>query len=209
MIKKDKKTKIFKIILEFIVLFIIVFSVLYLVFNFSSIFSRIKYKFFKDEKLNIELIEKELAAQSNEKKIQIKDTLIIPKLNIQVPIFFSEKEENIENDLLRGVSHHPSTSKPGENGNILISGHSSNYFWERGDYNSVFANLSELDDNDELFVYYKSKRYDYKVFENKVLSLEQSKEEIFREEKKSIMNLVTCWPTGTTWKRLVVKANLN
>lgn len=201
--------KILKIISEFIGFFVIMFGVLYVIFNFSSVFSKIKYKLFRSEKINIEIIEKELDLEKNIKEIKIENTLIIPRLNINVPIVFSEKEESIKEDLQSGASHHPSTSKPGQSGNILISGHSSNYFWEKGDYNSVFTNLSDLQNNDKIFVYYENTRYDYEVFENKILNIDQANKDIFREEGKSILNLITCWPVGTAWKRLIIKANLN
>ncbi len=200
--------KTLKIISEFIALFIIIFCIMYLVFNYSSISLITKYKFSKPKEKGIESIEKELIAENNQAEIKIEDTLIIPKLNIKAPIIFSEKEENIKEDLRSGVSHYPNTPMPGEAGNILISGHSSNYFWEKGDYNSIFANLSELKNGDQIFVYFKNRRYDYTIFENKVLSLKEANQEIFKEEDKSILNLVTCWPVGTSWKRLIIKANL-
>lgn len=208
MIKNQKYKKILKIIFEFIGLFVVIFGILYVVFNFSGVFAKIKYKLFKPEELNMESIEKELVVQKDKEEIEIADTLIIPKLNIRVPIIFSEKEEEIKEDLQNGVSHYPLTSMPGERGNILISGHSSNYFWEKGDYNYIFVNLAELQNNDKIFVYFKNNRYDYWVFENKELSLEGSKKEIFKEEDKSILNLLTCWPVGTHWRRLIIKANL-
>jgi LPXTG-site transpeptidase (sortase) family protein len=202
----DKKNKkIIKIIWQFLAIFLFIFLILYFISNYQGLSARIKYQFFSKE-INIESLEKGIIKEENSVEATYNDTLVIPKIAVKAPIVWTKNESEVVEDLQLGVSHYPLTSKPGEKGNILISGHSSNYFWRKGDYNSIFVNFSELKNNDEIFVFYKNKKYNYKVFENKVLSLEESNKEIFRTEEKSILNLVTCWPVGTSWKRLIVKA---
>lgn len=202
----NKNKKIF-LIIEFITLFILIFSISFIIFNFDSLFLKLKYKFFSQQKINKEEITKtEIKAEACQ--VIFEDKLIIPKINISVPIVFTEKEENILEDLKRGVAFYPGGVGPGKVGNTIILGHSSNYGWEKGNYNSIFANLSELKNSDEIVVDYQWKKYSYRVFKEITLFPNKVKEEIFKPEKESILTLITCWPTGTDFKRMLIKAYL-
>lgn len=203
----QKYKKIIKIAGQFTGVFIIVFSILYFISNYSSLSSRIKYKFFK-QNLNIEFIKKYITEEGDLKEINTEDTIVIPKILVIAPIIWTKNENNSTEDLRLGVSHYPDSVMPGESGNSVIIGHSSNYWWEKGDYNTVFANLSELENEDEIYIYYKNKELLYRVYEKQILSPNKVKSEIFKAQSEPNLTLITCTPLGSNINRLLVKSKI-
>jgi LPXTG-site transpeptidase (sortase) family protein len=140
--------------------------------------------------------------------------LIIPRLNLNVPIMlppndallaedWSRLEQDIQHSLEDGVVHYPGTARPGQAGNFFVTGHSSYYPWAKGEYKSIFARLSELNVGDEYWVYYGGDRHRYIIQEKKevqptnVTVLDQPLD-------RRIATLMTCTPVGTTLRRLVL-----
>lgn len=145
---------------------------------------------------------------------EVADSLVIPRLNINAPIIFSswdpalsgkQIEAIIQKDLDNGVVHLQGTANPGFNGNSAIFGHSSNYAWSKGNYNQVFVALNLLQPGDEITVYFQKHKYVYRVSESKtVIPADIS---VLGQTQNPTLTLVTCWPPGTTLKRMVVSAN--
>ncbi|MDD2916767.1 MAG: class E sortase [Candidatus Gracilibacteria bacterium] len=142
--------------------------------------------------------------------------IIIPKIGKNIPLVdvrldagfdFDHIENIFMQELEKGVVRYPGTAKPGENGNTFIFGHSSNYPWVKGEYNSVFALLDELSFGDEIIVYYNQKKFTYIIREKKVIKPGNVKI-LDRDEGKKELSLMTCWPIGTTLNRLIVFAEL-
>ena len=109
--------------------------------------------------------------------------------------------------LAKGVAHAKGTSFPGQPGNIFIFSHSSVNLFEAGRYNSVFYLLSKMEKGDEVVLFYEKKPYTYQVTGKKVVS----KDDVSYLSGKSsepTLTLMTCWPPGTTLKRLIVEAVL-
>ncbi|MBU0577247.1 sortase [Patescibacteria group bacterium] len=144
------------------------------------------------------------------------DRLIVPKLGQSVPMVdmttehiegenWSDLEEQIQEGLRNGVVHYPGTAKPGQYGNVFITGHSSYYPWDPGQFKDVFALLGQLEPGDEFIVYYNQVQYIYLVtdkFEvqpDNVSVLEQPTDE-------KIATLMTCTPVGTALRRLIIRA---
>jgi LPXTG-site transpeptidase (sortase) family protein len=130
----------------------------------------------------------------------------IPVLNIDAPITW--RVNNVPADvtagLEKGLIHINGTALPGEKGNIYITGHSSNYIWAKGNYNSVFATLDQLIVGDLIYVKFNGETYVYKVSGQKVVV--PTDLSVFNQSDQSKLTLVTCWPIGTSLKRLVVEA---
>jgi len=54
-------------------------------------------------------------------------------------------------------------------------------------------------------IFYKGQRFVYKVIDKKIVDPNQV-EYLTRKSKKEFLTLQTCWPPGTTFKRLLVFA---
>ena len=138
----------------------------------------------------------------------------IKKINVEVPMIWSQSadEKAMLKDLEGGVNHYPKSAAPGQNGNAVISGHSSNYFWIKGDYNYIFKDLNNLEPGDVITATTIQKNgriitYNYKISDKFVTSPDD--ERIFEEiDELPTITLSTCWPLGTNFKRLIVKAEM-
>lgn len=143
--------------------------------------------------------------------------IIIPKIGKNIPLVdvnissdvdFDHMENIFMQELENGVVRYPGTAMPWEDGNAFIFGHSSNYPWIKGNYNEIFALLDKLDPGDEIIVYYQQKKYVYKVTEKKVVRPGDVKALSERDPHKKELSLMTCWPVGTTYNRLLVFTEL-
>jgi LPXTG-site transpeptidase (sortase) family protein len=137
--------------------------------------------------------------------------LSIPKLNMQVPLIFSKSPDNFDKDLEKGVIHYPGTALPGEKGIVYVSGHSSDFFWKKNEFSTVFAKINRLEAGDDIFVTVydangKAQTFRYRVAFNKIYSPDDQTQ--FIDNSSAKLNLSTCWPIGTSKDRLVVTAEL-
>ncbi len=131
--------------------------------------------------------------------------LKIDKLNILVPVIkdVDGSDKTFYNKALQnGVAHFKGTALPGEKGNTFIFGHSSADV--KGDYSKIFATLNDLEEEDEIVIYYENNEHKYKVKEKKIV--EATDLSVLKKGKKEILTLMTCWPIGTKEKRLIVRA---
>lgn len=143
--------------------------------------------------------------------------LVIPKIGKNIPLVDVDSRRgtldflNLENlfmkELEKWVLRYPGTAKPWENGNVFIFWHSSNYAWEKWDYNDVFALLDNLEFWDEIIIYYNQKKYTYIINEKKVVKPGNVKI-LDRDDNKKELSLMTCWPIGTSINRLITFAEL-
>lgn len=134
--------------------------------------------------------------------------IIIPKIGANAPIFpnvDAGKSEIYLPVLQNGVAHAAGTVFPGVSGNIFLFAHSTDNFWNVGRYNAIFYLLKELEYGDEINIFYNGRRYIYRVTEKFVVDPSQVQflTNVLPYEQ---LTLQTCWPPGTTWKRLLVLA---
>ncbi len=134
------------------------------------------------------------------------NVVIIPKINVNAPIILepSIQEQAIQKSLQHGVIHYAGTALPGERSNMALFGHSSNDWWEPGDYKFVFALLDKLVVGDQVQVNYEQKKYVYQVTGSRVV--EPTEISVLQPTSEPQLTLITCTPPGTSWKRLVVTA---
>jgi len=130
--------------------------------------------------------------------------LIIPKISVNAPITWESPVNRILDDLKNGVSHYGGTALPGERGNIFITGHSSNFWWDPGKFKQVFVLLDKLTEGDRIYLSYENQPYVYKVITKKIVKPTQI--EVLDPTDQSIISLMTCTPVGTTINRLIVQA---
>ncbi len=132
--------------------------------------------------------------------------LIIPKINVQTPVVYDEEsieEAAVQTALERGVLHYATTPEPGEFGNSVIFGHSSNNILNGGDYKYVFVQLNKMEIGDTFYIHKNGTRYVYKIFDKKIVRPDQVSV-LQNDESDASMTLITCDPPGTAINRLVV-----
>ena len=133
--------------------------------------------------------------------------ITIPKINVSAPVIYPTTTANSPNydpELEQGVVHYPNTALPGQNGNTVIFGHSSNDWWQPGNYKFVFVLLDKLVPGDTFSVNYNSKRYIYSVTNTKIV--EATDVGVLSPTPDPTITLITCWPAGTSLKRQIIQA---
>lgn len=143
----------------------------------------------------------------------------IPSLNVDAPLVLPKLgldalkgqdwktlEDQIRSSLREGVVYYPGTAEPGRKGNFFVTGHSSNYFWEISQYNTVFALLPKIGEGADVYVTYNQNHYHYRVASKREVS--PNDVSILKQGDGYNMTLMTCTPVGTSLKRLVVSAYL-
>jgi LPXTG-site transpeptidase (sortase) family protein len=144
------------------------------------------------------------------------DRIVIPKIGKNIPLVnvehhdasnSSEWHKIFMQELEKGIIKYPGSADPGQKGNSFIFGHSSNYPWAKGEYNDVFALLNELDNGDEIIVYFEQKKFVYVVKDKKIVKPGHVSS-LGGTNDMSQLTLMTCWPLGTTLNRLLVITEL-
>lgn len=218
LIFSDNKTRFIKSnfyrILKYILTFVGSCLVIFAVLNYANIKMQIKYWMMDDFASNPATVINEsvvpggtVTPEAEPTIPQIpNDTIEILPINVTAPVLWDipNTDDAVANGLNQGVIHVNGTSKPGEKGNVYITGHSSNYPWAKGNYNQIFALLDKLVIGDQIKVAHNNKTYLYTVFEKKVVM--PSDTSILKQTEDSRLTLVTCTPVGTNLKRLVVMA---
>ncbi len=135
--------------------------------------------------------------------------LIIPKINVEVPVDYavaSVNEADIQNSLRDGATHYKlpgANAVPGQDGNAVILGHSSNDIFNQGEYKFVFVLLDRLHPGDVFYLHYNGTRYIYRVTESRVIDPTDIKALQIGADKP-MATLITCTPPGTALKRLII-----
>ncbi len=133
--------------------------------------------------------------------------IIIGDINVNAPVIYDQKEvdeKSFQKALQNGVVHYPGTALPGQQGNVVMFGHSSGQWWAPGDYKFVFTLLDKLKSQDLIYVDYHGIRYIYRVYDSVVV--QPSDLSVLNQGSKNILTLITCTPVGSSDKRLIVKA---
>jgi len=136
--------------------------------------------------------------------------LIIPKINVDVPVHYDigsdyasqmkAMESGLAHFAIPGASSHP-----GQIGNTVLAGHSSNDLLDSGDYKFIFAQLDKLTVGDSVYANYNSKRYTYTITKKEVVEPTEVNKLVY-PTTKPVITLLTCTPVGTALHRLLVTA---
>ena len=106
--------------------------------------------------------------------------LQIPTLDETYPIIEGTEEQM----LARGVGHYPTTALPGDNEQILLSGH-------RG---TVFQRLGELQPGDRFIIEMGYGRYEYAMHRATIVAADDTT--IIAPQGEEVLTLSTCYPFG-------------
>lgn len=147
---------------------------------------------------------------SNDVPISNEPRLIIPKINIDVPVVYDTKPDQVSQlqAMEKGVAWFGipgANSRPGQVGNTVLSGHSSNDLFDPGDFKFIFARLDQLEQGDTFYVNYLGVRYTYTITKKEVVKPTDVQKLVYPTDKP-VMTLITCVPLGTAQNRLLVTA---
>jgi LPXTG-site transpeptidase (sortase) family protein len=199
---------------------LIAFSVLGVLFLITPwLKQEYKYRFQKKETVKVssfgillESIDHQARVQASREaeRLGVNETyftLVIPKINAQSRIMINVdagNEKEYSEALKKGVAHAKGTAFPGMGQTIYLFAHSTDTAFNTSRYNAVFYLLRELEKGDEIILFFTDKIYRYRVFDN--LIVEAGDNSWFKKDQGEVLILQTCWPPGTTWKRLLILA---
>ncbi|HEX5447738.1 MAG TPA: class D sortase [Candidatus Saccharimonadales bacterium] len=132
--------------------------------------------------------------------------IIVPKINIEVPVVYgvtSTDPDTVENALNIGVVHYADTAQPGQNGNLVIVGHSSGNIFNPGHYKYAFSLLHELSNGDVFYLQKDSKRYTYQIYKKEIVK-PTDVGVLGPQNHVATATLITCDPPGLSINRLVL-----
>ncbi len=135
--------------------------------------------------------------------------LIIPKINVNAPVVYSVTtvdERAIQAALQHGVVRYNlpgASSVPGQQGNTVILGHSSNDVFDPGSYKFAFVLIDRLQQGDVFYMNYQGKRYAYAVTRKAVIK-PADWHTLQQNDGKPTVILVTGTPVGSATDRLLV-----
>lgn len=134
--------------------------------------------------------------------------LIIPKLNIDVPVAFGIGTSEVDAAMNRGVAQFMipgANAMPGQIGNLVLSGHSAGDIYSSNPYKFIFSGLERLENGDLIYINYESVRYTYQMTGREVVEPTNVGALIY-ETTKPMLTLITCTPLGTSRYRLLISA---
>lgn len=134
--------------------------------------------------------------------------LIIPKLNVDVPVAFGIPTNDVMSAMNHGVAQFSipgANALPGQVGNLVISGHSAGDIYSSNPYKFIFSGLERLEVGDLMYINYESVRYTYQMTKSEVVEPTNVAALIY-EAKKPMLTLITCTPLGTSRYRLLITA---
>lgn len=119
----------------------------------------------------------------------------IPAIRVDAPIVQGDGWEQLK----KGVAQRVGTANPGENGNMVLSGH-NDVFGE------VFRDLDQLKTGDEITVFTSQKTYKYVV--TGWILVEPTQVEVMDPTPDPTLTLISCYPYLVDTQRIIVKGKL-
>ncbi len=162
------------------------------------------------EEIEYDLKSKKEVKTFDSTPIDTSFSILIPKLWINSRVITAVDADDpkiYEKALSLGVAHAKQSSLPNQKGNVFLFAHSATNWYEANNYNAVFYLLYKLNQGDEIELFYLGKSYKYKVVGKKYVDSQQI-EFLQKNTDVNKLTLMTCWPPGTSLKRLIVEAEL-
>ncbi len=195
---------------------LITLSLLLLTFIFYPIIKEeIQYKFTTRDNLEISNITITKDFTNNEDygivPADLNFSIIVPKIGGNIPVIESVdpyNETGYRNALRDGVAHAKGSELPQENGNTFLFAHSSDNFYKANRYNTVFYLLHKLEKGDQFFIVHDGTVYKYVVSGTQEVAPDAIEYLETRQNNTQTATLMTCWPPGTAFSRLLVFGDL-
>ncbi|MBL7156463.1 MAG: sortase [Candidatus Pacebacteria bacterium] len=189
-----------KTILKFMGLFLILFLIVFAFINIINFLS-------KPRSIDLDIAEPE-NIESKCVFTEKPDSILIPKINIEAPIVFTNETEakDLEKALNQGVLFYPLSDLPNEKGQVVLLGHSAPVGWPKIRYDWVFTDIDQLEIGDSIYVFLENCQYSYKMTNKYFLEKGDELPEYDSSTKKSQLFLISCWPPGKDLRRIAVEA---
>lgn len=121
--------------------------------------------------------------------------ILIPAIDVDAPVVQGDGWEQLK----RGVAQHAGTPDPGENGNLVLSGHNDVY-------GEVFRYLDRLKPGDVVLIYTFQRQYTYVVTGTQIV--EPTQVDVMSPTPAPTLTLISCYPYLVDDHRIVVTAAL-
>lgn len=193
-------TRWVKRVLRGLIYFVVLFAIFFYGINAPAFYQRFSFT----EKPP--LVAEQSAPFPVKPVVTYSPEIIIEKLGIKAPVSYDTSYNDILTSLRDGVVRYEGTANPGQIGNVVILGHSSDFPWSTGSYKTIFALLDKLVVGDQIVLPFGTERYIYKVTETKVVKATDLT--VLNRTAEPTLTLITCYPVGTALKRLVIRALL-
>lgn len=136
--------------------------------------------------------------------------IVIPKIGANskiIPNVDPYNSQQYQVALTKGVALARGSATPGTKGNSFIFSHSSANFYEARLFNSIFYLLTKLEPGDPIDIYVKGEKFTYTVTGKKIVE-PGAVNFLNPVSAGKKLTLMTCWPPGTSLKRLLVFAEI-
>ena len=138
------------------------------------------------------------------------NTLEISKIGVSLPIIFSNSTEKsaIMKDLDLGVAYYPGSVYPGQQGQIIILGHSAPPGWPHVKHDWAFTDIEKLVPGDIIQIDLNGKQYTYIVKQKNIIKRGADVPTSTSLANNNVLTLISCWPPGKDYQRIAVEAVL-
>lgn len=123
-----------------------------------------------------------------------KETVIrarIAAINVDAPVNWGDDWESLKT----GIGQNVTSTKPGQNGNLILSAHNDIF-------GQIFRDLDQLRPGDEIILMSEKQAYTYIVQETRIV--EPNQVEVISQTEDATVTLISCYPYLIDNKRIVV-----
>lgn len=119
----------------------------------------------------------------------------IPAIGVDSSVLQGDGWEQLK----RGVAQHLGTADPGQDGNVVLSGHNDIY-------GEVFRHLDQLQPGDEVILSTQTQEFTYRVVHTRLVA--PTEVSVMDPTREPIVTLISCYPYMINTERIVVVAEL-
>ncbi len=181
----------------------VLFFLFFYLLNFSAYWTRLKFSV--DPPKTTALVIP--TPVPNQPKPDYSPEIKIAKIGLDAPVITNIAIDQVIPTLVNGVVQLQGSATPGQNGNVVIFGHSSDYPWSTGHYKNIFALLDKLVVGDQIVIPFHDQEFSYTVTGSKVVK--PTDLSVLNKTDGPTLTLITCYPVGTATNRLIITATLS
>ncbi|MGI6097794.1 MAG: class E sortase [Dethiobacteria bacterium] len=142
----------------------------------------------------LEAAETTLEEEEPEELLPAPGILVIPAIDLITVVNYGVEEE----DLKKGPGFYPQSGYP-DHSNVSIAAH-------RGVYGAPFRHVDKLQEGDELFLYYRGKKYIYEFTERFITHSRDWS--VIEPTPEPALTLTTCPLTDYEERRMIIRSTL-